>query len=86
MVHNATLRLSVEITTSVLAALALLALTFSQLTIPLNLRKLDNLSQSCIRQSCRLPAVNRAPKEKEEVNHEKVCDSSDGCDSLNGHR
>ena len=35
-VHNATLRLSVEITTSVLAALALLALTFfSQLTIPL---------------------------------------------------
>jgi hypothetical protein len=48
LLRDATLRLSVEITASVLAALALLALTFSQLAIPLNLRKLDNFSQSRI--------------------------------------
>jgi hypothetical protein len=43
MPHDATLRLPVEITTSVFAAPVLLALMFSQLKISLNLRKLDSL-------------------------------------------
>ena len=43
MLHDATLRLPVKIITSIFAALALLALTFSQLRFLLILRKLDSL-------------------------------------------
>jgi hypothetical protein len=51
MLHDATLRLPVEITTSVFAVLALLALTFSELRFLKTLCKLDSLFAKAVLES-----------------------------------